>query len=32
MLRKAAVWNVRGLAIGVRVESGMCTETRVLLA
>ena len=31
-LCKAAVWSVRGLAISVRVESGMCTETRVLLA
>ena len=31
-LRKAAVWSVRGLAISVQVESGMCTETRVLLA
>ena len=31
-LRKAAVWSDRGLAISVRVESGMCTETRVFLA
>ena len=31
-LCKAAVWSVRGLAISVRVESGMCTETPMFLA
>ena len=30
-LRKAVVWSVRGLAIGVQVESRISKETRALL-